>query len=448
IMSVSMSSSSANSDPPLELAKQHRVHLNHAGASPSPKQVTDRVLEHLRLETELGGYAAQDFVEQSGALRNVYENIATLINAKSENEIALVESATVGWTRAFYAMVQHEELRLRRERERDLNKTKQQRIRRVILDGTTSTGLVDLTVLQRMLSGQYQYEDTNGESTLLDPTDIAIVCITHIPTNSGIVNDVESIGEQIEAFNQHQQQGKNARSLWYLVDACQSVGQLEIDVEKIRCHALVATGRKYLRAPRGTGFLYISEELLEQGVMPSHVDHYGCPVSSVPLPSSYQDGVQLQQETVIQYKPRESASRFEFWESSVSNRLGLGEAVHFAMEQGMPQVARSILELSALLRSRLSKIPGLMIHHENTTKCGIVTFQCSGLESRAVVNALWEKGFELSVVPATSTPMDSSRTGVPDLVRASLTYVTTEEEIEAFCSALVGYLTEQKTRTI
>jgi selenocysteine lyase/cysteine desulfurase len=186
--------------------------------------------------------------------------------------------------------------------------------------------------------------------------------------------------------------------------------------------------------------MYITEELLRQNIMPSHVDHYGCPVSSVPSSASYQDGIQLQQDTVLQYAPRENAVRFEFWESNVANRLGLGEAVRYAMDRGLPQIEHGILQLSLILRHELSKIPKVTIHHHKTTKCGIVTFQCEGLKSQTVQAALWRKGFELSVVPATSTPLDSSKSHVPDLVRASITYINTEEEIFSFSKALRSFI--------
>lgn len=446
-----------------------RIHLNHAGASPSPERVTDRILQHLQLEHELGGYAAQDAV--SLELERVYEDVARLIHARSSTEIALVESATVGWTRAFYAMVQHEESRLRRDRRLHSNNDN---VSKVILvseaeyaanvvaacqwarehqenqwmvlaipssktRSESSSGMVDLQIVDSMLSGSYEYKTTDGKSNALDPTNIAMVCITHVPTNSGIVNPVETIGNLIAAHNRRRQQheGPKAHYIRYLVDACQSVGQLDVNVRKIQCHALVATGRKYLRGPRGTGFLYIAEELLKNdNVMPSQIDHFGCPVLSVPLPTSYQDGVQLQLDSVIHFAPLTTARRFEFWESNIANRLALGEAVRHAMEHGLSQIEHGILQLSVLLRTHLSSIPGVRIHHEESTKCGIVTFQVEDVEPKVLQASMWEKGFELSVVPATSTPMDSSKTHAPDLVRASLTYINTEEEILAFSSAL------------
>ena len=201
--------------------------------------------------------------------------------------------------------------------------------------------------------------------------------------------------------------------------------------------------RKYLRGPRGTGFLYVSSGMLAHDLVPSHIDHYGCPVASVPPKGVYRPGTQLQNEGVVDFSPRQGAKRFEFWESGVSGRLGLGEAVRNALERGLPAIQRDIEERSSRLRDVLrERIPALRIHHSRSTRCGIVAFWCPGVASSAIREAMWAEGFELSVVPATSTPLDSSETGVPDLVRASVSYTTTETEIRDFCDALEACLRE------
>jgi len=266
-------------------AQRHSVQLNHAGASPSPQLVLDKVYEHLKLEREIGGYAAQDAVQESGELNKVYSDVARLIHAKTEtptenqipSEIALVESATVGWTRAFYAMAQRDEQE--RKASFEANGSLPSNTNRVILiseadyaanvvascqwardhddhwmalaipstsnpDNGSSSGIVDLQVFDSMLEGTFRYKNKSGEDVCLDPSSIALVCITHVPTNSGIVNPVEGIGERISAYNQKQKEagGSYLNSIKYLVDACQSVGQMDVNVQKIKCDALVATG--------------------------------------------------------------------------------------------------------------------------------------------------------------------------------------------------------------
>ena len=526
----------------------------------------DRVAQHLQLEQRDGGYAAQNQVQQASrnsTMEDVYRNIATLIHAATSEEIALVESATVGWTRAFYALVQRDEQeRKRRRRQRELggaaseaSNTQQQEDqhpnpKRVILiseaeyaanvvavcqwardhdehwmvlaipssssssssssimtnsnnsnqvddisdnnndndtNSSKSTGIVDLQVLDRILAGKFTYinVDDGGKECYLDPTSIALVCITHIPTNSGIVNPVEEIGRRIANYNNNNNKNNQRRrqkqsmvstndkdgdspdddddgsyqnSIKYLVDACQSVGQRDVNVQNIQCDSLVATGRKYLRGPRGTGFLYMSSKMLnEYNIMPAHIDHYGCPIRSVPqhspFPSSliplnsnsYRRGMPLQQNTIIDYEPRRGAKRFEFWESSIASRLGLGEAVCYALDQGLDRIERDIRTLAVLFQQRLMEtVPTAQIHHRDSTTCGIITFFYPSLCSQDAVSALVQDGFELSYVPATSTPLDSSTTNVPGLIRVSLSYTTTHYDIDTFCTALAVFVHDRR----
>lgn len=463
---------------------RRRIHLNHAGASCPPPVVTDRITKHLQLEHEIGGYGAQDVVTDNGDIQRVYDVVGRLINAaKPQSEIALVESATVGWTRAFYALAQKEQFDKDRHllvnKSIDGRKSGRTSTKSVILlseaeyaanvvpacqwardhddwmvlsipsspshieqsSSACSTGMVDLDVLDDILAGKFSYQETRNDKEaatrhLLDPLSIAIVAITHVPTNSGIINPIEEIGQRIKDFNTRH----GGNRIMYLVDACQSVGQLDVNVQKIHCHAMVATGRKYLRAPRGTGFLYVSDDVV-QTIMPSHVDHYGVPISKVPSSSEPFDGVPL--ESIIEYSPRDGAKRFEFWESNVANRLGFGEAVKHALEKGIHEIESEIRQLSSILRIRLGQIPSVIIHHSDTSSCGIVTFHSTTLEAEILHKALITQGFELSVVPATSTPIDSAKNNVPNMVRASVTYTNTEDEIETFCCALETLLVTQ-----
>lgn len=213
-----------------------------------------------------------------------------------------------------------------------------------------------------------------------------------------------------------------------------SVGHLCVDVQQTLCHALVATGRKYLRGPRGTGFLYISSSIHPE-LWPSHVDHYGVPISKVP---QFQDGDAV--ETMLEFKPRDGASRFEFWESNISSRLGLGVAIRECIDAGINSIEESCANISLGLRQELQQIATVVVHHPLSTYCGIVTFYSSAIDSERIVATLQQKGFELSVVPATSTPIDSATTKAPDLVRASVSYVTTREEVNQFIESLRSIL--------
>jgi cysteine desulfurase/selenocysteine lyase len=432
-----------------------RCHFNHAGASPSPSSVIQRIVDYMELEQKLGGYAAEATVQDE--LEQVYQNVASFIHADSASEIALVESATVAWTRAFYSMA-YKKLD-RKNTPRTILISDAEYAANVVaacqwarehewivlsIPSETAngenTGTVDLAVLDDMLLGRYTFKGGGGESKILDPASIALVCITHIPTNSGIVNPVEEIGEKISAYNE-MSNSESAPPIFYLVDACQSVGQMDVNVNRIHCHALVATGRKYLRGPRGTGFLYVSSSVVD-GLVPSHIDHYGVPILKVP--TEYQDGDNV--ANTLQIAPRAGASRFEFWESNIGNRLGLGTAICVAMEKGLLIIQGDCEHLAKILRDRLGSIKGVNVHHATSSSCGIVTFFADGLDAAIIKEELWLGGFELSIVPATSTPLDSSKTRVSELVRASLSYTSTEMEIDRFCDTLSFLLKRSSSR--
>jgi cysteine desulfurase/selenocysteine lyase len=225
------------------------------------------------------------------------------------------------------------------------------------------------------------------------------------------------------------------RSFLFCFTSLKSVGQVSVDVQEVLCHAMVATGRKYLRAPRGTGFLFVSSSIVSD-LWPQHIDHYGVPISEVP--TLYQDGDAI--ESILDYSPRKGASRFEFWEANVANRLALGVAIRESIQIGPKHIESECVHLAKLMRDQLTRIPNIVIHHSSSTYCGIVTFYSTIADSQTITKGMQKKGFELSVVPATSSPIDSAKSRVPDLVRTSLSYTNTQEEIESFAQSLIAFL--------
>ena len=463
------------------------LHLNHAGASPCTDAVLERVVQHLHLEQQLGGYAAAAAVQDE--LEAVYQAVADLLQAASPAEIALVESATVAWTRIFYAAAdahrQKEQQQQQHQQSPNDNNNKKNIIlvseaeyaanlvaacrwaetqhqddwtvlaipssqRHTSTDECSSTGKVNVAILQDMLQGKFYYNETLSSSsaseesttttttttTRLDPSHIAMVLVTMIPTNSGIINPVYKIGQLIADYNNNN--NKYHHTIFYLVDACQAVGQVPLSVTDMQCHALVGTGRKYLRGPRGTGFLYVqrtssSSSSCTHYPWPHHCDHFGVPVQHVPSPPQESSSPVFK----LSYAPLPSGRRFEFWESNLAARLGLGVAVRQVPDQ--QQAAQTIYARAQELVSRLSQLV-VQLHH-GPPECGIVTFWVPGVSSQQVQQRLWqEHQVEVSVVPATSTPLDSAVTGVPDLLRASVSYTTTTEELDLFVERLSDVL--------
>ena len=464
------------------------IHFNNAGASPSPKPVLRAVANHLSKEAVLGGYLAASRAQPE--LDKVYTSVARLVNARcngydAREEIALVESATVGWTRIFYSMAEtlarqsevmsaarKERVILISEAEYAANvvaavkfareqneriKSTNVRWRVLSIPSTTyidnqgeyqTSGVVDLKVLDDMLAGKWKFDDS-----LLDPMSITMICITHIPTNSGIINPVNEIGERIAAHNKNRSGETSPLSkCLYLVDACQSAGQLILDVQKMHCDALAATGRKYLRGPRGTGFLWVKREIANV-LEPSHVDHSSTPVKQIPkMTTSGADetaylSIDLTEQLVFNH--RKGAARFEFWESNIAGKLGLGAAVDYALDEiGIDVIEEKCCYLGDKLRSRLFYIEGIRLHHygrDGSKQCGIVVFSVENDPCKVKEYLIKSSSkdnltdcFEVSVVPATSTPIDSAKTRVNDLVRVSLSYFNTEEEINLFCNKMLS----------
>ena len=424
------------------------IHLNHAGASPSSDATVGRIMEHLELEQRIGGYMAAEQVQQE--VKGVYESIAELVSASSGEEIALVESATVAWTRIFYAAaaayehIKNKNVILVSQAEYAAGLvaacqwSKSTEGWSVVPIPSTEGGKVDLDAFQDMLHGEYLLP--SGER--LDPAAISMVCVTHVPTNAGIANPVQSLGNMIADFNESPPNDSSTSelpSLFYLVDTCQSIGQIPVNVQEIQCHALVGTGRKYLRGPRGTGFLYVKQDCL--GLWPHHVDHFSVPVSKVP--SCISDNGQSVHD-ILEFAPRRGASRFEFWESNLAAKLGLGVAVQETLGTGINLIFQRVQRKARELYNLLRQIEGVTMYYK--PDCGLVTFCVESIDSETIKTELWKGNtrFEVSVVPATSTPLDSASTKVPNLVRASIHNTTTTADIEAFCERLDSIITALK----
>lgn len=215
------------------------VHFNSAGAALMPTPVLQSQLQHLQLEADLGGYEAAAAVNDQ--LEATYDSIARLLNA-DRGEIALVENATVAWDMAFYSVAFAPGDRiLTAEAEYASNYIAFLQIARrtgAVIDVIPSdaAGDLDIDALARMINAR-----------------VKLIAITHVPTNGGLVNPAEAVGRIARAHG-----------ILYLLDACQSVGQMQIDVATIGCDLLSATGRKYLRGPRGTGFLYVRRAVLDR----------------------------------------------------------------------------------------------------------------------------------------------------------------------------------------
>ncbi|MEW2358109.1 aminotransferase class V-fold PLP-dependent enzyme [Spirillospora sp. NPDC029432] len=368
------------------------THLNNAGAALPPRQVIDAVSGHLRLEAEIGGYEAAD--RAAPELERFYDAVAALIGA-DRDEIAYVENATRAWDMAFYSIPFE-------PGDRILTTTSEYASNAIPYLQLAARRGVRVEVVPDDAHGQISLEALEAE---LARGGVRLVSINHVPTHNGLVNPAAEVGRLCRAAD-----------ALFLLDACQSAGQLRLDVAELGCDMLSATGRKFLRGPRGTGFLYVRRSLLRT-LEPPFLDLHSAKWTA---PDTYEI--------------RGDARRFETWERYVAGQIGLGVAAELALDLGLDAIERRVTGLAARLREELAARPGIKVLDRGERRSGIVTFLVDGHDSPELKLALRERGVNVS-----STHVDDQRfdpAATRSAVRASVHYYNTEEEMERLLAAL------------
>lgn len=374
---------------------EHVLHFNNAGSALPPEVVVATMTDHLRREATIGGYEAA--AEAHDRLEATYASLARLVGARPD-EIAVVENATRAWDMAVYGYPftpGDRVLTCRAEYVSNVIALLQLQERRgieVVLVEDDEHGQIDLAHLEAELA--------RGAT---------MVAMTHAPTNGGLINPAEAVGELCEKYG-----------TFYVLDACQSAGQVPLDVGRIKCDVLSGTGRKYLRGPRGTGFLYAGPRALER-IEPPFLDLHAAEWTG---------------ETT--YEIRADARRFENWETNYAGKLGLGAAVDYALDVGIEPASERVRALGGRLRAELAALDRVSVHDKGITRGGIVTFAIDGVEADEVQARLRARHINTSTSPAGHARLDLPHRGLPTLVRASVHYYNTDDEIERFLTALTA----------
>lgn len=375
------------------------IHFNNAGASLPPAPVADALYGYLRDEELQGGYEVM--ARRAAELEHFYSAAARLLNC-SVAEIAFADSATRAWNSAFYAF----------------NFSPGDRI----LAGSAEYGSNLVALLHQAQKQGVEIiwvpDDDQGQidvvalEGLIDAR-VKLICLTQIPSGNGLINPAAAIGRVA-----------NNAEIPFLLDACQALGQLPVDVEELGCDILCGTGRKFLRAPRGTGLLYVRQTLLEK-LEPSQLNHHAAELRST-----------------SSYRLRPDARRFECWERSYAGQLALGTAIDYALDWGLDHISGRIKVLASTMRHSLPKIAGVTVADQGVEKCGIVTFAAEQLASDQLQRQLARKQINTSTVPFSANPVSSQRRPHPPLLRASLHYYNTLDEIDQFLTTLQQILEE------
>ena len=372
---------------------ENLLHFNNAGASLTPQPVYDAVIAHLDLEQRIGAYEAE--AAASETLEDFYDAMAEMLCC-DRDEIAYIENATRAWDMAFYSLpLEAGDQILTHSSEYASNYLaylQQARRRGLKVDVVPSDqfGQIDVAALESMIN----------ERTRL-------ISLNYIPTQSGLVNPAEKVGE---VASKH--------GIFYLLDACQAVGQMPVDVSRIKCDLLTGTGRKFLRGPRGTGFLYVRRSILDR-LDPPFVD--------------LRSGNWIDADN-FDFAP--GAKRFENWESYVAGRVGLTRAVRYALDIGLDNIQSRVVELAEQLRAQLAQIKGITIKDPGENKCGIVTFHKQDEDAFKLAARLRASQINISVTTAASARLDSQFSEQQKIARASVHYFNSEAEVERFCESV------------
>ena len=363
--------------------------LNSAGSSLSPAVVNKAIVDYLAEEEKLGGYKLAEIKERE--LNGFYHEAAKLVNSTPSN-IALTYNATDAYARALSCIP---------FRKGDVILTTE--------DDYVSNYFNFITLAKRFQTRFITIKNHgDGGVDMIAFEELVLrhqprlVSVSHVPTHTGMVQDAASIGAVCEKHN-----------VLYLLDACQSVGQLSVDVKKLKCDFLSATGRKFLRGPRGTGFLYISSSVLARDMAPLFMDLRGA------------DWVSRDK-----YKISQDAKRFEHWEVPYALMMGLKEALGYVNGIGMDKIDAYNKTLMQRLRGNLSSVRNLQVYDKGARLCNILTFRKKGKTLEETKHALDKAGVLYSVTMRSNAQISFSKYGIEWAIRLSPHYFNTIDEID------------------
>lgn len=363
------------------------VHLNNCGTSLPPQQVLEPMIEYLRREAEIGGYEAM--TESDAELDRVYHAGAELLGCQP-TELAFTSGSSEAWWRAFLSvpLVPGD---------------------RVLIGRTeyVANALAFLQARARGINVEVVPDDQHGQidvealAGMIDER-VKLVCLTNIAMTNGLVNPTAEVGAIVKASG-----------AYFLIDACQAVGQIPVDVDDYQCDFLSFTGRKFVRGPRGSGVLYVRSSIMDELNPPPFID-----------------GRSATWTSISSYELQPTAQRFEFFECSYGAKLGLGKALDYALALGLDAIEQRIVSLAGHVRVGLAEVPGVRVLDTGTRRCGIVTFDVAGLAATEVSASLGTLGINTGSPDLTGSRYDIESRAVDAVVRAGIHYFNTEEEMD------------------
>lgn len=371
------------------------MHFNNAGCSLPVRQVLDAIQQYQEAEALYGGYEIAD--REAAVLNEFYTAIAAYLNTRPEN-IAFANSATDAYMKALSSIpFEKDDVILTSKTDYVSNQIQFLSLEKrfgikIIHTPNNKQGEIDVELLRENIERYHP----------------KLIAITHVPNNSGIVQPVEAIGELCKEYD-----------IYYAIDACQSAGQMPLDVRSFHCDFLSATMRKFMRGPRGTGFLFVSDKVLRAGLEPLFIDMRGAEWNNENF-----------------YQPQPDAKRFEYVEQPYSLLRGATVAVQYLLQTGIDNIFARDQMLAEYTRKQLKAIPGVQLMDRGTRQCNIITLHVEGISIFQLKGALQRQGINTSAAAAKHALIDFREKQIEGALRISPHYYNTTEEIDRLAYVL------------
>ncbi len=370
-----------------------RIHLDNCGSSLMPRPVVSRIKQAFERDIAVGGYVAQE--QQAEDLEQAYGSLTRLFGG-SVSDYAFVGSAVDGWTKAFYSLPLTAGSNL-------VTAFNEYCSNFVAYLQVAKTRGVEIRVARQASGGGI---DLDHLRSLIDDK-TALISISHMPSSSGEINQVAEVGAIAREFN-----------VIYQLDACQSAGHVPVNVEAIGCHIMTGTARKFLRGPRGIGFLYVNEEARNR---------------MEPVVLTNQSAAWTSRDA---YTLRDDTRVFEAWERSIVNQLGFGAAIDYLLDLGVEKAAAGIASNAKYLREGLAQVSGVKVECPPSATSAIITFNKNGLAPTDIKARLEAQNIAVQVASVAHTRLDLEDRGVESAVRVSPHYYNNQGDFDGFLTAL------------
>jgi cysteine desulfurase family protein len=326
---------------------------------------------------------------------DVRSKVAKLINAPNSSRVIFTSGATEALNLGIKGILKQDDHVITTELEHNSVLRPLRKLER--------SNMIELSIVQVDQKGRLnlkQLEDQIQENTRL-------IVTTHASNVIGNVIDIGRIGELA-----HQ------RGITYLVDAAQTAGVVEIDIEEMKIDLLALAGHKSLYGPTGIGALYIKE--------------------GVELDTLIEGGTGS--DSLSTYQPILLPDRYEAGTLNTMGIIGLGAGIDFVMETGVAKIRAEELELAKRFITGLEKIDDIIIYGDLDVeeRVGVVSFNLKGIAAADVAYIL-ENQFDILVraglhcAPLLHQALNTKDIG---MVRVSFSYFNTEEEVDIILDVL------------